>query len=61
MKLSKNNDTFVLECNNDELTILVNALNNIPQAVDDCEYTTLIGATKEETDALLAALVKATA
>lgn len=61
MKLSKNNGTFVLECSNDELTILVNALNNIPQAVDDCEYTTLIGATKEETEALLAALVKATA
>jgi hypothetical protein len=44
---------FALHCTREELSILNNALNNIPQAVDEVEYTTLIGATKDEADALL--------
>lgn len=47
------NDEFSLHCSREELAILNNALNNIPEAVDEVEYTTLIGATKEEADALL--------
>jgi hypothetical protein len=41
-------DSFVIECSRQELDIPRNALNNIPQPVDECEYTTLIGATKEK-------------
>lgn len=51
---------FRIECTRHELIILSNALNNIPQAVDEQDYTTLIGATKLETievlDAIIAAL-----
>jgi hypothetical protein len=54
---------FCIECSHDELIILSNALNNIPQAVDEQEYTTLIGASKTETtkvlDTIVAALNKA--
>jgi hypothetical protein len=52
-------DSFVIECSRQELDILRNAVNNIPQPVDECEYTTLIGATKESTDKLLDSLVEA--
>lgn len=57
--LKTDSNNFRIECNHGELDILRNALNNIPQAVDECEYTTLIGATKEETDQVLATLVNA--
>ncbi len=46
-------DMFVLECTREELIILNNALNNIPQAVDEQEYTTLIGGEPEEVASLL--------
>jgi hypothetical protein len=60
MKVSKKNrDSFVLECSREELIILSNALNNIPQAVDEEEYTTLIGATKTDTDKILDMLIEA--
>jgi hypothetical protein len=52
-------DSFLIECNRQELDILRNALNNIPQPVDECEYTTLIGATKESTNKILDTLVEA--
>jgi hypothetical protein len=42
-----------------ELTILSNALNNIPQAVDEQEYTTLISASKSETNKILDTIVTA--
>jgi hypothetical protein len=61
--LREENGNFCLECSHDELIILSNALNNIPQAVDEQEYTTLIGASKAETtnvlDIIVAALNKA--
>lgn len=50
---------FTIECNEDELTIISNALNNIPQAVDECEYTTLIAGTTEEVDVILRQLAEA--
>ena len=50
------NGKFALHCTREELSILNNALNNIPQAVDEVEYTTLIGATKDEADQLLATI-----
>lgn len=60
MKVSKlNKDSFLIECSRDELNILRNSLNNIPQAVDECEYTTLIGATKENTNNIVDILVDA--
>lgn len=59
MKVSKKNrDSFVLECSREELILLSNALNNIPQAVDEEEYTALIGATKIDTDKILDILLE---
>jgi hypothetical protein len=55
------NNSFTLNCDRQELIILNNALNNIPQSVGEGEYTTLIGATKEEADALLSTIHKALA
>lgn len=57
--LKKNSNNFILECSRDELILLSNALNNIPQAVDEKEYTTLIGATKLDTDKILDMLLEA--
>lgn len=57
--LKKNSDSFILECSRDELILLSNALNNIPQAVDEEEYTTLIGATKFDTDKIQDMLLEA--
>jgi hypothetical protein len=51
--LQKENGNFFIECNSDELIILSNALNNIPQAVDEQDYTTLIGASKMEVTEIL--------
>ncbi len=39
---------FQIECSRDELVILSNAINNLPQSVDEIEHTTLIGATTAE-------------
>lgn len=51
--LQKENGNFFIECNPDELITLSNALNNIPQAVDEQDYTTLIGASKMEVTEIL--------
>lgn len=60
MKIKKSdNNLFTITCNGDELTILSNALSNIPQAVGDCEYSTLIAGTKEEVDVVLRQLADA--
>ena len=59
MKSTHNKEKFEIDCSRDELVILNNALNNIPQAVGANEFTTLIGATKEEVDAILAKIAKA--
>ena len=60
MKISKkNSDNYLLECSREELILLSNALNNIPQAVDEEEYPTLIGATKIDTDKILDMLIEA--
>ena len=54
MKITRSADgNYSIACTRDELMVLNNALNNIPQAVDEYEYTTLIGATKADTNALL--------
>jgi hypothetical protein len=47
-------DRFALNCSREELSVLNNALNNIHQAVDEIDYTTLIGATKGKADEMLA-------
>lgn len=57
--LQADSGDFCIECTRQELIILSNALNNIPQAVDEQEYTTLIGATKQETNFILDTLVAA--
>jgi hypothetical protein len=49
-------DRFALHCSREELSVLNNALNNIPQAVDEIDYNTLIGAAKGEVDELLATI-----
>lgn len=60
MNISKEeNGGFHIKCSREELIILSNALNNIPQAVDEQEYTTLIGASKTDTNKVLDALVTA--
>ena len=59
MKITHNKEKFEIDCSRDELVILNNALNNIPQAVGANEFTTLIGATKDEVDAILAKIGKA--
>lgn len=54
MKISRHDDgSFTLKCDRSELSILSNALNNIPQAVHEQEYTSLIGATKADATVLL--------
>lgn len=53
MKISHDDGKFEIDCSREELAILNNALNNIPQAVSVNEYTSLIGATKDEVEAML--------
>ncbi len=55
----KENGEFRIDCSREELVILSNALNNIPQAVDEQEYTTLIGASKTDTNKVLNAIISA--
>jgi hypothetical protein len=58
MKISKaNENNFNVECSREELSVLSNALNNIPQAVDENEYTSLIGVTKASVNKILDILV----
>ena len=58
MKISKvNENDFNLECSREELSMISNALNNIPQAVDENDYTSLIGVTKAKVNKILGVLV----
>ena len=58
MKISKaSENSFNVECSREELSVLSNALNNIPQAVDESEYTSLIGETKANVNKILDNLV----
>jgi hypothetical protein len=57
--LKKEHGNFRIKCSREELIVLSNALNNIPQAVDEQEYTTLIGASKTDTHKVLNAIVEA--
>ena len=59
MKISHDDGKFEIDCSREELAILNNALNNIPQAVSANEYTSLIGATKDEVEAILEKIGKA--
>jgi hypothetical protein len=47
--LRKSNGEFNIECNLEELAALCSALNNIPQAVLESEYSSLIGISKADT------------
>ncbi|MEQ1509643.1 MAG: hypothetical protein ABL909_04480 [Sphingopyxis sp.] len=54
MKISHHdNGRFNLSCTREELAILSNALNNIPQAVSESDYSSLIGASKAEVEKVL--------
>jgi hypothetical protein len=53
MKIISDGDVFGIVLSRAEMSILNNALNNIPQAVSELEYTTLIGARKSEVTAML--------
>jgi hypothetical protein len=53
MKIVSDNDVFTMTLSRIEMCILNNALNNIPQAVSQHDYTTLIGASKSEVTTLL--------
>ena len=57
MKIESNDGDFKIECSRDELSILSNALNNIPQAVSLHDYGSLIGAQKDQVDKMLGQLV----
>ena len=59
MRISHDDGKFEIDCSRDELAILSNALNNIPQAVSVNEYTSLIGATKAEVEVMLEKIGKA--
>jgi hypothetical protein len=50
---SNNHQEFRIECNREELMVLSNAINNIPQAVSDKEYSSLIGVSKAEATKIL--------
>jgi hypothetical protein len=53
MKIISDGDVFGVVLSRVEMSILNNALNNIPQAVSELDYTTLIGASKSEVTAML--------
>jgi hypothetical protein len=53
MKIEKRDSgLFNIDCSVEEFYILCAALNNIEQQVDPQEYTTLMGATGEEINAV---------
>jgi hypothetical protein len=57
MKINKQTDgTYALTCSAEEFDILCAALNNIEQQVDPQEYTTLMGATGDQIDAVRSAM-----
>jgi hypothetical protein len=57
--LKKDNGEFNIECNLEELMALCCALNNIPQAVIESEYSSLIGISKADTRKIMDIMVKA--
>lgn len=60
MKIKQNdNGSYDLHCQPAEFAILCAALNNIEQQVDPQEYTTLMGATGEEIEAVRKAMFTA--
>jgi hypothetical protein len=57
MKIRKHHDnSFNIRCSIEEFYILCAALNNIEQQVDPQEYTTLMGATGPEINAVRKAM-----
>ena len=54
LKVSENN--FNMECSHEELSVILNARSNIPQAVDESEYTSLIGVPKASVNKILGTL-----
>ncbi len=60
MKISHDDGgKFHIQCNQDEMMILCNALANIEQAVSKNEYTTLIGAPLDEIEGVRKAMISA--
>jgi hypothetical protein len=60
MKVShENSGIFHIQCDQDEMMILCNALGNIEQAVSKNEYTTLIGAPLDEIEVVRKAMIGA--
>ena len=58
MKILKvNENNFNMECSREELSVILNALSNIPQVVDESEYTSLIGVQKASVNKILDTLV----
>jgi hypothetical protein len=50
---------FLIDLDRDELTLLNNALNEIlngPQAIESSEFSTRVGSSRREAEALLAAI-----
>jgi hypothetical protein len=60
MKIEHNDDgAYTIHCTAHEYEILCAALNNIEQKVDAQEYTTLMGATGDEINAVRSAMFAA--
>lgn len=60
MKIEKSDESqYTITCDNIEMMIISNALNNIPQAVSDGDFSTLIGGSKIEVQNILDALIAA--
>jgi hypothetical protein len=60
MNISKtSNGAFNIECNLEELIVLCNALNNIPQAVSESEYSSLIGRSQTDTRKIIDTILEA--
>jgi len=54
--IEKNRDIATVELTNHEVTILANAINEVcngPEAIEDWEFGTRIGASRQEAEALL--------
>lgn len=57
MNITNIGENFSLNCSRDELSVIGNALNNIPQAVSEQDYSSLIGVSKQEANILLDLIV----
>jgi hypothetical protein len=57
MKIAQTDSGYSIKCSREELSVLGNALNNIPQAVSEQDYSSLIGTSKAEVNALLDIIV----